>query len=139
MDIGSNGKYPGCALSTPRTSIIKFVHKNFHCYYYLSRMPSEHNSPEFNCDFRVAIRFTPEEARAAHETLRGFYCDRSRAADEKQYEANLSFFGDLRIADIGPREIINNEARPFLLWADKHHHDALADMIDEYIHKKQNA
>ena len=121
--------------NTPRTSVIKFFNKNFHCYYYLSRMPSENNSPAFNHDCNEAIRFTPEEARTAHETLRGFFCDPNTVDDEKQYEASLSFFGDLQIADIGPREIIDSEARAFLLWADKHHHDALASMIDEYIHK----
>ena len=119
--------------NTPRTFVIKFFNKDFHCYYYLSRMPSEYSSPEFNCDCTEAVRFTSEEAQTAHATLRKFFCDRSRADDEKQYQASLSFFGDLYIADIGPKEIIDGEARAFLLWADKNHHDALADMINEYI------
>lgn len=119
--------------NTPRTFVIKFFNKNFHCYYYLSRMPSEYSSPEFNCDCTEAVRFTSEEAQTAHATLRKFFCDRSRADDEKQYQASLSFFGDLYIADIGPKEIIDGEARAFLLWAEKNHHDAIADMINEYI------
>lgn len=119
--------------NTPRTFVIKFFNKDFHCYYYLSRMPSEYSSPEFNCDCTEAVRFTSEEAQDAHATLRKFFCDRSRADDEKQYKASLSFFGDLYIADIGPKEIIDGEARAFLLWADKNHHDAIADMINEYI------
>ena len=119
--------------NTPRTFVIKFFNKNFHCYYSLSRMPSEYNSPEFNCDCNEAIRFTSEEAQTAHATLRKFFCDRSRADDDKQYQASLSFFGDLYIADIGPKEIIDGEARAFLLWAEKNHHDAIADMINEYI------
>ena len=119
--------------NTPRTFVIKFFNKNFHCYYYLSRMPSEYNSPEFNCDCTEAVRFTSEEAQTAHATLRKFFCDRSRADDEKQYQASLSFFCDLYIADIGPKEIIDGEARAFLLWAEKNHHDAIADMINEYI------
>lgn len=119
--------------NTPRTFVIKFFNKDFHCYYYLSRMPSEYSSPEFNCDCTEAVRFTSEEAQTAHATLRKFFCDRSRADDEKQYQASLSFFGDLYIADIGPKEIIDGEARAFLLWADKNHHDAIADMINEYI------
>ena len=125
--------------NTPRTFVIKFFNKNFNCYYYLSRMSSEYNSPEFNHDCNEAVRFTSEEAQTAHEALRKFFCDRSRTDDEKQYQASLSFFGDLYIADIGPEEIINGEARAFLLWADKYHHDALANMIDEYIHSKKNA
>lgn len=119
--------------NTPRTFVIKFFNKNFHCYYYLSRMPSEYSSPEFNCDCTEAVRFTSEEAQTAHATLRKFFCDRSRADDDKQYQASLSFFGDLYIADIGPKEIIDGEARAFLLWAEKNHHDAIADMINEYI------
>lgn len=119
--------------NTPRTFVIKFFNKNFHCYYYLSRMPAKDNNPEFNHDCNEAIRFTSEEAQTAHETLRKFFCDRSRTADEEVYKASLSFFGDLYIADIGPKEIIDGEAKAFLLWADKNHHDAIADMINEYI------
>lgn len=124
--------------NTPRTFVIKFFNKNFHCYYYLSRMPSEDHNPEFNHDCNEAVRFTSEEAQTAHETLRKFFCDRSRADDEAYYKASLSFFGDLYIADIGPKEIIDGEARAFLLWAEKNHHDALANMMDEYIHSKKN-
>ena len=125
--------------NTPRTFVIKFFNKNFHCYYYLSRMPSEDHNPEFNHDCNEAIRFTSEEAQDAHATLRKFFCDRSRADDEAYYQASLSFFGDLYIADIGPKEIIDGEAKAFLLWVDKYHHDALAEMINEYIHSKQDA
>lgn len=125
--------------NTNRTFVIKFFNKNLHCYYYLSRMPSNDNNPEFNHDCNEAIRFTSEEAQTTHETLRKFFCDRSRTVDEEEYKASLSFFGDLYIADIGHREIIDGEAKAFLLWADKNHHDALADMINEYIYRKQDA
>lgn len=119
--------------NTNRTFVIKFFNKKFHCYYYLSRMPSKDRNPEFNYDCNEAIRFTSEEAQTAHETLRKFFCDRSRTVDEEEYKASLSFFCDLYIADIGPEEIIDGDAKAFLLWADKNHHDALADMINEYI------
>ena len=120
--------------NTPRTFVIKYFSKNFHCYCYLSRMPVEDYSPEFSFDCNEAIRFTSEEAQTAHETLRKFLCDRSPDIDETQYKARLDLFGDLYIEDIGLQEIIDGEARKFLLWADKNHHDALADMINEYIH-----
>lgn len=124
---------------TPRTFVIKFFNKTFHCYYYLSRMPSKDHGPEFNHDCNEAIRFTSVEAQTARESLRKFFCNRFRTVDESYYKESLSFFGDLYIDAIGPKEIIDGEARTFLLWMDKYHHDALADRINEYIHSQQNA
>lgn len=116
-----------------RATIIKFFNKSYNSYYYLSRMPSEgYNEPEFTLDCKEAVRFTHEEAVVAYETLRGVLCDQWKVGPGAVATFGTSF-GDLLIDDVGPKEIIDGEARPFLLWADAHHPDTLDKLLHEYI------